>query len=36
MDKSDEYIKKGDAVLLKASHGMHFEKLLEFIQEKDF
>ncbi len=36
MDKSDEYIKKGDAVLLKASHGMRFEKLLEFIQEKDF
>ena len=34
--ESDEYIKKGDAVLFKASHGMHFEELLKIIQEKDF
>ncbi|MBQ3785852.1 MAG: UDP-N-acetylmuramoyl-tripeptide--D-alanyl-D-alanine ligase, partial [Lachnospiraceae bacterium] len=27
-EKISEYIKKGDALLIKASHGMHFEKIV--------
>ena len=30
----EEYIPQGCTVLLKASHGMEFAKVLEFLQEK--
>lgn len=32
--KAEEYFPTGSTILLKASHGMHFEKLLEVIQKK--
>lgn len=32
LDNADAILQKGDAVLLKASHGMHFEELLEVLQ----
>ena len=34
MAEINKHIKKGDAVLVKASHGMHFEKLLPVIIEQ--
>ncbi len=27
-------LKKGDTILVKASHGMHFEKVVEFLQKE--
>ena len=31
-----ELIKKGDTVLVKASHGMHFDEILPFLLKRDF
>lgn len=31
-EKISQYLKQGDTVLIKASHGMHFEDLAEFLQ----
>ena len=28
-----DILKSGDSILLKASHGMHFEKLVEMLQD---
>lgn len=33
LSHADEILKPGDAILLKASHGMHFEKLLESLKQ---
>lgn len=33
-EKLTTYLKKGDTILIKASHGMHFEELTEFLQEQ--
>lgn len=33
LSHADEILKPGDAVLLKASHGMHFEELLKALQQ---
>lgn len=33
LSHADEILKSGDAVLLKASHGMHFEELLEALKQ---
>ena len=33
-EKPEEYIPKGSTVLIKASHGMEFVRVLEFLQEK--
>lgn len=32
--KLSGFLKKGDNVLIKASHGMHFEKVVEFLQKE--
>ena len=32
LDKADDILQAGDAVLIKASHGMHFEELLEALK----
>lgn len=32
-EQISQYLKQGDTVLIKASHGMHFEELTEFLQK---
>ena len=32
-DSLDDILKDGDAVLIKASHGMHFEKIVEQLKK---
>ena len=31
--KSDSIIRTGDAILVKASHAMHFDKIVEWLKE---